>query len=57
MKNKTLNVKYIWRMRRKAVEDLIESSGYMVVETGSKVELRPLGGKTHIRKKIVKTRR
>lgn len=55
--NKTGKVAGLWRMKRAEVLEVIRKHGYTVVETGANVELRPLGGRTHVRKKVLKTRK
>ena len=54
MQNKNNKVKGVWRMKRAQVIQAIRDLGYSIVETGTNTELRPLGAKTHVRKKVVK---
>lgn len=57
MNNKALVIPGIWKMKKEQVLKAIQDAGFRIVESGNNVELRPLGAKTHIRKRVQKVRK
>jgi hypothetical protein len=51
--NKVNKVKGVWQMNRGELLGAIAANGYTIVETPTHVELRPLGGRTHTRKRVL----
>ena len=51
--NKNFKIRGIWKMKRAQLLQKIRSEGYKVEDHPTWAELRPLGGKTHVRKRIV----